>query len=84
MFHSLITLKNVQILKGNLNTKLFYMKRVGKWPLFNVQKIFKLSIKDYLLFIYKFMCMIIYFLRILILSFQSHQTRGFGNGLESV
>ena len=34
----------------------------------------KLSIKDYLLLIFTFMCMLI-FLRILILSFQSHQTR---------
>ena len=39
--------------------------------------------EDYLLLIYTFMCMII-FRRILILSFQSHQTRGFGNGVESV
>ena len=34
---------------------------------------FKLSVKDYLLLIYTFMCLII-FLRIIILSFQSHQS----------
>ena len=38
MFHSLILLKNVQIFKGMQNVKLFYIKRVGIWPLFNVQK----------------------------------------------
>ena len=38
-----------------------------------IQK-FKLSIKDYLLLIYTFMCMII-FLKIIILSFQNHQNR---------
>ena len=41
---------------------------------FYLYKKFKLSIKDYLLLIYTFMFMII-FLRIIILSFQSHQTR---------
>ena len=48
---------------------------------FYFYKKIRLSIKDYLLLIYTFMCMII-FLRIIILSFQSHQTRilsaGFG------
>ena len=41
---------------------------------FYLYKKFKLSINDYLLLIYTFMCMVI-FLRILIISFQSHQTR---------
>ena len=41
---------------------------------FHLYKKIKLSIKDYLLLIYTFMCMII-FLRIIIISFQSHQTR---------
>ena len=40
---------------------------------FYLYKKLKLSIKDYLLLIYTFMCMII-FLRIIILGFQSHQT----------
>ena len=43
-------------------------------------KKFKLSIKDYLLLIYMFMFIII-FLRIIILSFQSHQTQIFSAGL---
>ena len=47
---------------------------------FHLYKKFRLS-KHYLLLIYTFMCMII-FLRIIVLSFQSHQTRilsaGFG------
>ena len=47
---------------------------------FYLYKKFKLSIEDYLLFIYTFMCMII-FLRIIILSFQSHQTRILSAGL---
>ena len=41
---------------------------------------FELSIKDYLLLIYTFMCMII-FLRIIIISFVSHQTRILNAGL---
>ena len=40
----------------------------------------KLSIKVYLLLIYTFMCMII-FLMIIVLSFQSHQTRMLNAGL---
>ena len=40
---------------------------------FYFYKYFKLSIEDYLLLFYTFMCMII-FLRIIILTFQSHQT----------
>ena len=40
---------------------------------FYLYKTFKLSIKDYFLLIYMFMCMMI-FLRIIILSFQSQQT----------
>ena len=47
---------------------------------FHLIKKFKLSIKDYLLLFYTFMCMII-FLRIMILSFQSHQTRILTAGL---
>jgi len=47
---------------------------------FYLYKKFKLSIKDYLLLIYTFMCMII-FLMIIILSFQSHQTRILSAGL---
>ena len=47
---------------------------------FHLYKKLKLSIKDYLLLIYTFMCMII-FLRIIILSFQSHQTRIHSAGL---
>ena len=43
----------------------------------------KLSIKNYLLLIYTFMCIII-FLRITILSFQSHQTRILSAGLGMV
>ena len=42
---------------------------------FHLYKKFKLSIKDYLLLIYTFMCMIIF------LSFQSHQTRTLNAGL---
>ena len=38
MFHSLIPLKKVQILKGNVKCKTYYIKRVGNRPLFNVQK----------------------------------------------
>ena len=47
---------------------------------FYLYKKFKLFIKDYLLLIYTFMCMIV-FLRIIILSFQSHQTRILSAGL---
>ena len=47
---------------------------------FYLYKKIKLSIKDYLLLIYMFMSMII-FLRIVILSFQSHQTRILTAGL---
>ena len=47
---------------------------------FYLYKKFKLSIKDYLLLIYTFMCMII-FLRIIIISFQSHQIRIHSAGL---
>ena len=50
---------------------------------FYLYKKFKLSIKDYLLLIYTFMCMII-FLRIIILSFQNHQTRILSAGLGMV
>ena len=128
MFHSLIPLKTRADLCKFKVKNLFYIWRVGNWPLFNVQKNyffllpghvltilawtkcrlvtkhvlsithfhscffltfplkfylykkFKLSIKDYLLLIYTFMCMII-FLRIIILSFQSHQTRILSAGL---
>ena len=48
--------------------------------LFYLYKKIKLSIKDYLLLIHTFMCMII-FLRIIILSFQSHQIRILSAGL---
>ena len=53
----------------------------AKWytPFYLYKKI-KLSIKDYLLLVYTFMCMII-FLRIIILSFRSHQTRILSAGL---
>ena len=47
---------------------------------FYVYKKFKLSIKNYLLLIYTFMCMIIV-IRIVILSFQSHQNRILSTGL---
>ena len=47
---------------------------------YNVYNKFKLSIKYYLLLIYTIMCMII-FLRIIILSFQSHQLRILSAGL---
>ena len=47
---------------------------------FYLYRKFKLSIKDYLFLIYTFMCMII-FLRIIMLSFQSHQTRILSAGL---
>ena len=47
---------------------------------FYLYKKIKLSIKDYLLLVYTFMCMII-FLRIIILSFRSHQTRILSAGL---
>ena len=50
---------------------------------FYLYKEFKLFIKDYLFFIYTFMCMII-FLRIIILSFHSHQTRILNAGLGMV
>ena len=45
-----------------------------------IYKKFKLSTKDYFLLIYTFMCMII-FLRIIIISFQSHQIRILSLGL---
>ena len=44
------------------------------FPFFYLYKKFKLSIKNYFLLIYTFMCIII-FLRIIILSVQSHQTQ---------
>ena len=55
----------------------FFLTFPFKFYLF---KKFKFSIKDYLLLIYTFMCMII-FLRKIILSFQSHQTRILNAGL---
>ena len=97
------------------NVKLFYIKRVGNWPLLNLKKNKKKILLTFfghvltilactkcrlvtkhvlsstyfhscfllifhLNFIYTFMCMII-FLRIIILSFQSHQTRILNAGL---
>ena len=47
---------------------------------FYFNKTFKLSINDYLLLIYTFMCMIIFLMKI-ILSFQSHQTHILSEGL---
>ena len=59
------------------NNNMYFLSHISihAWSYFYIflfiQK--KLSIKDYLLLIYSFMCVII-FLRIIILSFQSHQT----------
>jgi hypothetical protein len=69
------------VIKHVLSIKYFHSCFFLFFPFkFYLYKKIKLSIKDYLLLIYTFMCMII-FLRIIILNFQSHQIRILSVGL---